>query len=251
MPRFSTLAFAAALAGGALIAGSVSAQNFAQFGGPSNSTTNYFQWVQGPGHLGGNLTTYGLPHGAAPTLFTFDTGPLAPLGALKAVLTFTASSVDAAFKATAGGVTSVTQPQESGSFTFVYNGTATLHSGGYTLTPGETLLHGTFTLAALSGLLNTTSPGFGASTDSGSTVVFTSPFMTFANTNLNDLSISLSGLTTPFNANAGQSVKNFKGFATGPFSSVLVPEPAAWAMTILGVGAVGGMARRRVAAQTA
>jgi hypothetical protein len=43
----------------------------------------------------------------------------------------------------------------------------------------------------------------------------------------------------------GNILVDFFSTGTNPFSLVVVPEPAAWTLMILGVGATGGMLRRR------
>lgn len=53
---------------------------------------------------------------------------------------------------------------------------------------------------------------------------------------------------TAINHTAGQSFGKFDAAGNGNFTATYVPEPAAWALMILGFGGVGAMLRRRTAA---
>lgn len=88
--------------------------------------------------------------------------------------------------------------------------------------------------------------------NANSVITFTSDFLDFSNVLDKDFSFSFSGANPTFNATLGSSGRNtaFSGsgtFASDPAPLVVgtVPEPASWAMMLVGFGAVGGVVRRR------
>ena len=107
------------------------------------------------------------------------------------------------------------------------------------------LLTVTFTGATLfgaggAGALLDSQPGLG-------TVAYTSDFFDFTGMIAGDFSIGLSGITPGFSTTGAwtaDSVGTFASDARGGGSGG-IPEPATWAMMIIGFGGVGAMLRRR------
>ena len=65
------------------------------------------------------------------------------------------------------------------------------------------------------------------------------------NTNLNFLDPTASSLSIQFNSTGGSAFSSALTLAVPPAGAGAVPEPASWAMMIVGVGMVGGSLRRR------
>lgn len=88
--------------------------------------------------------------------------------------------------------------------------------------------------------------------NANSVITFSSDFLSFNDLVSKDFSFSFSGADPTFSSVIGNSGRNivFSGsgtFASDPAPVVIgtVPEPASWAMMVVGFGAVGGMVRRR------
>jgi hypothetical protein len=101
-----------------------------------------------------------------------------------------------------------------------------------------TFTNATFVGAGGSGAVFGTQPG-------GGTVTYTSDFVDFTDQTSGDFSIGLSGITPNFSANAwtADSVGTFASDSANVGNGV--PEPATWAMMIIGFGGVGALMRRR------
>lgn len=138
---------------------------------------------------------------------------------------------------------------------FVITSTAPITLDGKTYAAGSVLLSGAFSGGTLSGAQGSTSGGFDVANGSGGTLTFTSDFLKFApSANLGSALNFTSGTTSSgqglSSLNYGSdALELFKMDAGGSFSSVPeptgVPEPASWAMLLLGMGLVGGVLRRR------
>lgn len=139
-----------------------------------------------------------------------------------------------------------------GTFSFVYSGATPLVVGGKTYGAGANLLTG-----SIGGAGGGTVAGTGSSggLSASSAVTYSSDFLDFSNVLSNDLALSLTSIVPGLSAGANQSLNSFRASGTGSFSSDpapipvgSVPEPATWAMLVLGFGLIGGhMRRRRVA----
>ena len=81
--------------------------------------------------------------------------------------------------------------------------------------------------------------------DAAGTVTYTSDFLDFTNTIGQDYSIALTGLSVPLQIGNGGLLKSFTADITGTLSVQAVPEPATWAMMIIGFAGVGGALRQR------
>lgn len=135
---------------------------------------------------------------------------------------------------------------------FSFLSTSAISVGGTNYAAGSNLLSGTFTDVSVSGQTNASAAAYNGSTGGGSTIVFTSDFVSFVPGSDFDMSISLTSLAPLLFANPGAALRSFQAYSTGSFSSdpeaiVVggVPEPSVWAMLIAGFGLVGFQARRR------
>ncbi|HLZ83684.1 MAG TPA: PEPxxWA-CTERM sorting domain-containing protein [Caulobacteraceae bacterium] len=192
---------------------------------------------------------------STPTVFTFDLTPLANFGNLNATFDFSATQV----AGSAGSTGGIVSAEYDGSFDFFYSGPTTTQ-GGITLTNGELLLSGTFADAAF--LASSGASGAGLTDDSiTGTVTYASGI------SATDLPLSSTGQSftlgfidvSPTVGLQGSVLRHFLAVGDGKFSSDLtstgggggVPEPGAWALMLLGFGAIGLAARRRTRAATA
>lgn len=163
---------------------------------------------------------------------------------------FTMFSTTALPAQPAGGFT--LQPGLAGSFSFL--STSAISVNGINYAAGSNLLSGTFTDVSISGQTNASAAAYNGSTGGGSTILFTSDFVTFIPNTDYDLSISLTSLAPLLFAAPGSALRSFEAYSTGSFSSDpapvvngAIPEPSAWAMLIAGFALVGFQARRRKA----
>lgn len=145
----------------------------------------------------------------------------------------------------------------TGSFSFLSTTAITVSGPGFvthTYAAGSNLLSGSFTNATLNG--SGSSAGTTSSTASGSLVSFTSDFLDFSNTVQRDRGLTLTAITPSLSKHAGLNgaLNAFRATAGGQFSSdpaplinglAIVPEPATWAMLVVGFGLVGVRTRRR------
>lgn len=199
--------------------------------------------------------------GVGGTLYTVDTVSDLP-GTRKVSFTFLPPALSAVTDVTADFILLATtaspaqifngfmvQPNLTGGFSF--RSTSAITVGSTTYAAGSNLLSGTFTDVSIAGQTNSSSAAYGGSTTSGSTIVFTSDFLTFAPGSEYDFSISLTALSPLLFANPGASLRSFEAYSTGSFSSDPapivggVPEPSVWGMLIIGFGLVGVQVRRR------
>lgn len=237
---FRPLALASAVAALGL-ASAAQAMTFAQYGA-SDSTAN-FSWNQSM--TGGSVA-------AGPTTaveFEFLTTALGALGDLPAIFTLSGASASAA--TSTSGV--LVQPGiDGGSFSFTYAGSTPIVWKGHTYTTGANLLSGTFENAAIGGASGAQSGVFLDDSLAMGTVTFTSDFLKFSDKANQGFSVALTSILPALHL-SGSYLANFTSVTNGGFYADLlgggggggVPEPAAWALMILGMGAVGGSFRVR------
>jgi hypothetical protein len=233
--RNSALLAASALAATVLV-GSAQAQSLAYVTGST------FVWTES-GTVGGSLTA------SSPVYFDFsgDNYASAPFLADFTLLGVTASAETVG----AGGLT---QYIDSGTFTVSVTSPVTLNGTSYT----GTLLSGTFTEAVLSGPIDYSSSAVAGFLDSGATGSVTYVTSVDPNFPLDSTSgngFSFGGVELTSFAPSGSSPATFTGQFSGDFEAGSggigggsgVPEPASWALMILGAASVGAALRRRTA----
>lgn len=184
-------------------------------------------------------------------IFDYTYGaPLIALGDLQAKLIMTASE-------TPFGGSGAPLAYFDGSLSLVYDG-ATKTVGGITLTKGVTnLLTDTFTGALFSA---SGSAATLADSDFTGTVAFTSDLATFDPTLDQNFTVGVTSATPPLSFYPSGYLRSFKGVSQGEFAATVtgtsggggVPEPATWALMLIGFVGVGvatrGRARRANAA---
>jgi hypothetical protein len=197
-------------------------------------------WTQSPDGLSGTLSTTG-DGASADVEFSFLNSSLSSLSNLPALFTFaaTAPANDPAVAASGN----LTESNLSGTFNFTYEGATPLTVGTHTYTTGANLLSGTFSGASLTGPQSGSTGSVQDSILSGGTVTYNSAFTGFSATGDKAFSLELTSVSPSYDATAGQSVNGFTAVSTGSFSADLVPEPASWALMILGCGLAGGTLR--------
>ena len=139
-----------------------------------------------------------------------------------------------------------TLPREA----FSFLSTTPILVGSHLYSAGSNLLSGVFTLSTINGKLGGSSGSESSSTLGGSSITYTSDFLNFTPTVNRDFAIGLTSIRLPFARAPGRALRTFSANSTGSFSSdpaplLNVPEPATWAMLVMGFGLVGVAARRR------
>jgi hypothetical protein len=142
---------------------------------------------------------------------------------------------------------------DGGTFSFTYAGSTPFTYGGKTYTSGANLLSGTYTNAAIAGANGSQSGTFLDDSNAQGKVTFTSGLLKFDNSGDAGFSLSLTSIFPPLSAAEGGSLNSFDAVSTGSFYANLasgggtggVPEPASWALMLIGFGAIGAVTRRR------
>lgn len=170
---------------------------------------------------------------------------------LQAQLLFNASApTGAATQLTA--TNPIRQSNLNGTFAFKYTGLTPMTAYGTTFTTGANLLSGTFTNGWLS--VGGSSGGFADSFGlTGGTVTLASAIIPVNTLADGDLGFSFTGVSPTaaiIGSNGTRQLKDFRASSGANFSAAAVPEPATWAMMIVGFGAAGALLRRRNLAVT-
>jgi hypothetical protein len=251
MKAIATFLPAAALAAALLSsAAPASAAVFADFT-PDSRAMDY-RWINNGASntgTGGHFFSLGTNQSATSeagvnTHFQFLDPGLAALGFIPATFMMDATAVNT--PATVNGAV-VTQTDVSGNFSFVYRGatTANFNGSGITLTHGENLLSGVFTNAFIQGAGG--SGSFNLAHASGGSATFSSALINFAGyiPSSEEFAWNLLSAKPHFARIPGDAMSSFIANGGGNFAALPVPEPAAWALMIVGFGGLGVMARRR------
>jgi len=222
------------------------AVTFADFS--ATDSFNNIQWDQSASMTGGTLHTVGLGGNTAAVKFSFLTPSLLGLSNLPAAFTYTGNVADGTPALNFGYLV---QNGLGGDFSFTYTGPNTM-IGTVAVNTGANLLSGTFAGGNINGPPNSTAGGVNNATSSGGVISFSSDFVNFGEGD-RSYAFSLTSIFDPLNAAAGQSLDTFGAVATGSFEAAIgggggqggVPEPATWAMLIVGFAGIGYAVRRK------
>ncbi len=216
---------------GALSGVSPASATDTSFASYTNSQTSFIAKQQG-GSL--SVTESG------PVTFSFLNTSLASVIAnVSATLTLSASGFDSDY--------SVLGPlafQDNISGSYSFKSTQAYTIGNTTYAANSNLLTITFVGASLFGKLTSADALFTGDSGVGNSVTYTSDFLTFNNTISRDFSISLGAIaptlsgTTSLNSFTATPVGSFASDPV-PSSNAVLPEPASWAMMLVGFGAIG------------
>jgi hypothetical protein len=200
-----------------------------------------FRWLQSAALTGGHLftvdTTSDTTAQGVATHFSFLDPSLNTLVFLAADFTLDATLADGNPATSLGPL--VTQPGVDGTFSFIYSG-PTVTIGGHTLVSGVTdLLSGEFDNARITGLGHSGSVNL---TTLGGSLTYASDLGTFSGND--EFAFNLLDAVPGFGAVAGQSLSPFVANGGANFSAS-VPEPATWALMLVGFGGLGAALRAR------
>lgn len=197
-------------------------------------------------------TASGTAPGAATVNFSFIASALAPF----------VTNVQALY--TLNGTIAANTPAQSfngtffqngfnGTFSFVTVAPITVQGVGLVTTTyaaGSNLLSGTFSNGTISG--SGSAGGSAASGAPNTNISFTSDFLDFSSSTLFDRAQSLTATNPTFGLATNGALRSFRAVAGGSWSAnpvpkafAAVPEPASWAMLVMGFGIVGATVRRR------
>ncbi len=153
--------------------------------------------------------------------------------------------------------TTYIQPGLSGTFSFLSTSAITVTGPGFVTTTyaaGSNLLSGTFTGGSLVASRLGTSGATFASGTIGTNISFTSDFLSFSALSELDRATSLTAISPASFPAANGALRSFRAVTNGQFSAdpkptalaaTVVPEPATWALLMIGFGMVGAAARSR------
>lgn len=172
---------------------------------------------------------------------------------------YTLNAVVAANSAATPTTGAFTQPGLSGTFSFVTTAPIVISGPGFFTTfyaAGSNLLSGSFSNGTILGSVGGSAGSSTASGDNGVTITYTSDFLDFSDAVSLDRAQSLTAVAPTFLPRTGPNfaLRSFRAVAGGQFSSdpapvisavSAVPEPASWAMLVLGFGIVGVASRSR------
>jgi hypothetical protein len=231
------------------LAVSAKAAVFADFTPDTNKAD--FSWVRSTNNALGAFSTEGtLKSVNVATHFSFIDPSLAALAFLPATFNLTAAVTTpspATFNVGTNTWTESNLHSTGAGFSFIYSGPTTVIAG-HTLTHNVTnLLSGVFTGAYIqgfgsSGSTNLQSDGFASVTYFSDVIDFSSVVPGSTAFAFNLLSVN-----PHFGASAGHSLNSFAANGGGNFSADFhgIPEPATWAMMLVGFGGIGLMVRNR------
>ena len=211
---------------------------------PAQATTTFADFHAKNSSANIQLVGLSLTSGA-PIVFNFKTPLLALLGDLQAKLSLSAGETGAI---SFGPLALATF---TGSFSFTYTGPS-ITAGGTTVNPGDNLLSGTFGDAVFTGSGSAASViDSNASSSPTAFVSFSSDFLTFDPIGDENFGLALSSVSPPVSVVAG-ALTPFTGVVVGTFGADILtgggggtPEPATWALMLVGFGAIGAATRHR------
>jgi PEP-CTERM motif len=199
-------------------------------------------WTEAASKTGGTLSTSA--HNIVSVTMPGSAQPI------EANLTLTGSSTTAASATSLpGGTTFLDQPIASGTFTFTAVNAFTFDSKSEAA--GTVLLAGGFADANLSG--NARSSLGQIDVDLGNITSISSGVngLELGPVGEDTFALALTSITSSLQIK-GQSIASFQGVSAGTFTGTAVPEPASWAMMLVGFGGLGAAmrSRRKLAAAT-
>jgi hypothetical protein len=224
---------------------------------PASAQIEFAVFTPVPGSMGGAVNfsdngagTLASVSASTPTVFAFDVTPLANFGNLSSTFNFSATQDGPATTDAAGTISTTFD----GSFNYYYAG-PNVTNGGVTLTTGELLLGGTFSNASFSGTAGSSGGGLEDDSLTG-TVTYSSGISSTAlplATTGESFSFGFIEISPVLAVQPSGDLRSFLTIGSGTFSSNLsttgggggVPEPAAWALMLIGLGGVGAAMRRR------
>jgi hypothetical protein len=171
--------------------------------------------------------------------FRFTDPGLSSLGLISAHWIFNATEKSAK----ADG--SVETAHFDGTFSYSYVGPNVVTAGGHTITAGDNLLTGTFSDGYFSSTGSAAS--LNASSSGAGNVVLSSGLLSFIPTAEEGLSLSFTSIVPPTEIVAPGKLADFTAVSSGTFAAGLsaVPEPATWALMLMGMGGLGAALRSR------
>ena len=192
--------------------------------------------------------------GSVSVKFSFiNEGPAldAAVSSVNAIFTLNATESGTAASSIAGYTI---QPSIIGSFSLISTTAITVGTTHYAA--GSNLLSGAFGDGGIAGGTNSSAGGFDVNNENaGSSLSYTSDFVTFAPGANVDAALSMTSILSPLSATTGRALRTFKADAGGSFSadpvphSNAAPEPASWALMMVGFGLAGATIRRRTRVQ--
>ena len=222
---------------------------FAQFSASSNARN--VRWLRNgatSGSIYSTSTGTSASPGAALVRFEFLQPELASIGVVSSRFNLFGSSVNAPATFSSPNYTQVVQ-----SGTFSFTNTTGFSFRNVFFAAGSNLLSGTFTDADIFG--GGTSGSITDDSNTG-TVVFTSDFLDFSETDERGFAFSLTSIAPMLAATPNRSLRSFRALAVGSFASEpaptvsVVPEPEVWGLLVVGFGLVGLQVRRRARQST-
>jgi hypothetical protein len=200
--------------------------------------------------------------GSALVNFSFINSPLTP-SVTNLSARYTLDAVVARNSALVIAGTTYIQPGISGTFSYLSTAPITVSGAGLITTTygaGSNLLSGTFNSGSLIASRLGTSGATFASGVLGTTINFTSDFLSFEALSLLDRSTSLTAIAPGSLPATNGALRSFRAVSGGQFSAEPnptalavspTPEPSVWAMLLSGFGLVGFSLRRRKAVAAA
>jgi hypothetical protein len=199
--------------------------------------------------------------GAALVNFSFINSPIAP-SVNNVSARYTLDAVVAKNSPLVIAGTTYIQPGISGTFSFLSTAPIVVSGPGLITTvypTGSNLLSGSFSASSLIGSRLGTSGATFASGVIGTTISFTSDFLSFDALSLLDRSTSLTAIAPGSFPATNRALRTFRAVSGGQFSAdpnptalaAAVPETATWTMLLAGFGLVGFSMRRRKAVAAA
>jgi hypothetical protein len=237
--------FALGLTAAAFVVPARAATVFADF--TPDAASPDFRWVQSAALTGGHLFTVNAAADATAQAvdahFSFLDAVHGALVFLPVDFMLDATVADGTPAASLGPL--VSQGGVDGTFSFIYGGPSTVIDG-FSLVSGVTnLLSGSFVGGRITGLGHSGSVNL---TTLGGALTYASDLGTFSGQD--EFAFNLLDAVPGFGATAGHSLSPFVANGGGNFSAG-VPEPASWALLILGFGGIGATLRSRRSAALA